>query len=82
MRLGPREVRINALALGAISGGAGDPFAAGEVELLSHTAPRRPGTLQEVADAMLFLVDPENSCMTGHILPVDGGLIAGFARDF
>jgi len=83
MRLGPAGVRINALALGAISdGGAGDTLAAGEVGFLSHTAPQRPGTLQEVAEAMLFLVDPDNSCMTGHILPVDGGLIAGFARDF
>jgi NAD(P)-dependent dehydrogenase (short-subunit alcohol dehydrogenase family) len=83
MRLGPDGVRINALALGAISSGAaGHSLAAGEVGLLSHTAPQRPGTLQEVAEAMLFLVDPENSCMTGHILPVDGGLTAGFARDF
>ena len=46
MRLGARGVRINALALGAISrGAADDTFAAGEVGFLSHTAPQRPGTL-------------------------------------
>lgn len=83
MRLGPSGVRINALALGPISSGsAGDTLPNGRLGLLSHTAPHRLGTLHEVAEAMLFLVDPENSCMTGHILPVDGGLIAGFARDF
>jgi NAD(P)-dependent dehydrogenase (short-subunit alcohol dehydrogenase family) len=83
MRLGSDGVRINALALGAIgSETTAGTLVAGRPELLSHTARQRSGTLQEVAEAMLFLVDPANSSMTGHILPVDGGLIAGFARDF
>ena len=83
MQLGGKGVRVNALALGEISGDEpGSDFSTRAPELLSHSAGRRPGTLQEVAEAMLFLVDPENSSMTGHILPVDGGFTVGFARDF
>ena len=36
----------------------------------------------EIAVAALFLADPENSYMNGHILTVDGGWTAGYARDF
>jgi NAD(P)-dependent dehydrogenase (short-subunit alcohol dehydrogenase family) len=79
MQLAPR-VRINALALGAV----GDETAplAGDARLLSHVPSHRSGTMQEITDAMLFLLDPENTYMTGHVLPVDGGWAAGFARDF
>jgi 3-oxoacyl-[acyl-carrier protein] reductase len=42
----------------------------------------RPGTPDEIAVAVLFLADPENSYMNGHILTVDGGWTAGYTRDF
>ena len=35
----------------------------------------------EIADAALFLLDPENSYTTGHVLVVDGGWTAGYARE-
>ena len=38
--------------------------------------------LGEIADAALFLLDPENSYTTGHVLVVDGGWTAGYARNF
>ena len=33
----------------------------------------RLGTVDEIADAVLYLCDPRSSYITGHMLPVDGG---------
>jgi NAD(P)-dependent dehydrogenase (short-subunit alcohol dehydrogenase family) len=44
---------------------------------LVQTMPmRRPGTADEIVQAMLWICSPENSFMTGHALVVDGGLTA------
>jgi 3-oxoacyl-[acyl-carrier protein] reductase len=51
--------------------------------LLDHIPLARPGTVEEIAHAALFLAAPESSYITGHTLVVDGGWTAGgFARDF
>lgn len=50
--------------------------------LISHVPLGRPGTVDEIAVAALFLADPDNSYMTGRMLSVDGGWTAGFSRDF
>ena len=72
MAWGPRGVLVNAVAaLGAQE--AGDA---------SHVPLGRAATPEEVAQAVLFLVCPAASYVTGHVLVVDGGWSAGFARDF
>ncbi len=38
----------------------------------------RPGTAHEIATAAAFLLGPENTYITGHVLVVDGGLTATF----
>lgn len=51
--------------------------------LLSHVPMARPGTPEEIANAVLFFAAPESSYTTGQILCVDGGWSAGgFLRDF
>lgn len=50
--------------------------------LMSHIPLARPATTREIAHAALFLAAPESAYITGHVLPVDGGWTAGFARDF
>jgi NAD(P)-dependent dehydrogenase (short-subunit alcohol dehydrogenase family) len=50
--------------------------------LMSHIPLGRPASTQEIANGALFLAAPESSYITGHILPIDGGWTAGFARDF
>jgi NAD(P)-dependent dehydrogenase (short-subunit alcohol dehydrogenase family) len=51
-------------------------------QLLAHIPLGRPAETREIAVAALFLADPENSYMNGHILTVDGGWTAGYAREF
>jgi 3-oxoacyl-[acyl-carrier protein] reductase len=51
--------------------------------LLSHVPLARPGTVEEMASAVLFFAAPESSYITGQTLCVDGGWSAGgFFRDF
>jgi NAD(P)-dependent dehydrogenase (short-subunit alcohol dehydrogenase family) len=50
--------------------------------MLDHVPLGRPAKPEEIAVAVLFLADPQNSYMNGHILTVDGGWTAGYARDF
>jgi NAD(P)-dependent dehydrogenase (short-subunit alcohol dehydrogenase family) len=75
LELGSAGIRVNAVAVGAIG-------EASTERLLSHTPLARQGTAGEVADAALFLADPENSYTTGQVLTVDGGWTAGYARNF
>jgi NAD(P)-dependent dehydrogenase (short-subunit alcohol dehydrogenase family) len=51
--------------------------------VLSHIPLGRPGTVDEMAHAVLFFVAPESTYITGQTLCVDGGWSAGgFFRDF
>jgi len=85
-----RGVLVNAIAPGSIplEGGkqlfAGkDPVMQGRLEgMLSHIPLHRFGTCQDIANAALFLVAPENTYITGSVLTVDGGWTAGYSRDF
>lgn len=84
-----RGVLVNAIAPGSIPiEGTGvftgkDPIMKGRLEgMLSHIPLHRFGKCQDIANAALFLVAPENDYMTGSVLTVDGGWTAGYSRDF
>ena len=74
------QVLVNGLGVGTVAGATS--LAAGDEAMLSHVALGRAGTLDEVAHAALFLLDPANTYMTGQVLAVDGGWTAGYARNF
>jgi 3-oxoacyl-[acyl-carrier protein] reductase len=83
-------IRVNAIAPGSIhtSGteklfyGEDGVFRAHSEQLLASIPMGRPGTVEEVAHAALFLAAPESSYITGAVLTVDGGWTAGYLRDF
>ncbi|MFJ2580769.1 SDR family NAD(P)-dependent oxidoreductase [Kitasatospora aureofaciens] len=73
---GPRGVRVNAVSPGPTLT-EGTSGMAEALDALAAQAPaRRPGTAQEVADAIVFLATDRSSFVHGAVLPVDGGRIA------
>ena len=77
LEFGPRGIRVNALAVGAHAADA-----ALAERMVSHVPLARPASTEEIVAGALFLVDPDNSYTTGHVLVVDGGWVAGYARNF
>ncbi|MAE65216.1 MAG: short-chain dehydrogenase [Phycisphaeraceae bacterium] len=90
IELGNDGVLVNAVAPGStltdatkkLFYGEDGAFSEKAQQLLSHVPLGRPGTVDEIAHAVLFLAAPESSYITGNVITVDGGWIAGFARDF
>lgn len=90
LELGPHGILVNGIAPGStLTEGTkqlfyaeGGKFRDSVRRMLDHVPLGRPATTDEIAVAALFLADPENSYMTGHILTVDGGWTAGYTRDF
>jgi 3-oxoacyl-[acyl-carrier protein] reductase len=90
LELGPHGILVNGIAPGStltegtrqLFYGEEGKFRDSVQRLLDHIPLGRPGTTDEIAVAALFLADPENSYMNGHILTVDGGWTAGYAREF
>jgi NAD(P)-dependent dehydrogenase (short-subunit alcohol dehydrogenase family) len=90
LELGAHGVLVNGIAPGStltegtrkLFYGDGGMFKESVQRMLDHVPLGRPATVDEIAVAALFLADPENSYMNGHILTVDGGWTAGYTRDF
>lgn len=90
LELGPEGILVNCVAPGSIltrgtqalfydSSGSYSEKAA---SLLSHVPLGRPGTPEEIAHAVLFLIAPESSYINGAVLTVDGGWTAGYTREW
>jgi NAD(P)-dependent dehydrogenase (short-subunit alcohol dehydrogenase family) len=90
LELGPHGILVNGIAPGSIVTdgtkalfyGESGQFKDNVQALMAHIPLGRPGTVAEVAHAALFLAAPESSYINGHILTVDGGWTAGYAREF
>jgi 3-oxoacyl-[acyl-carrier protein] reductase len=90
LELGPRGILVNGIAPGStLTDGTRKLFYAADglfhdsvKQMIAHIPLGRPAETREIAIAALFLADPDNSYMNGHILTVDGGWTAGYAREF
>jgi 3-oxoacyl-[acyl-carrier protein] reductase len=88
--LGAQGIRVNAVAPGstlsrgteALFYGPDGKYNEKAASLIAHIPLGRPGRPEEIAAAVLFLVAPEASYVTGAVLPVDGGWIASYHRDW
>jgi 3-oxoacyl-[acyl-carrier protein] reductase len=75
--LGPRGIRVNAIAPGMIETPmTGQLPEDVRVHARSESALGRLGHPRDIANAVLFLVSPLASHITGHVLVVDGGQLA------
>ena len=90
LELGPHGILVNGVAPGStltegtrrLFYGEDGAFRHAVQRMLDHVPLGRPADVREIAVAALFLADPENSYMNGHVLTVDGGWTAGYAREF
>ena len=90
LELGPQGILTNAVAPGstltrgteALFYGEDGAYTEKAESLLSHIPLGRPGTVEEIAHVVLFLVAPEASYVNGAVLTVDGGWTAGYTRDW
>jgi 3-oxoacyl-[acyl-carrier protein] reductase len=75
---GSRGIRVNAVAPGALSTGAGPQTEEATTGVVAKTALGRLGQASEVADVIRFLLSEQASYVTGVTIAVDGGLGLGY----
>ncbi len=73
--LGPKNIRVNAIAPGAIRTQALASVLTPEIEkaMLKHTPLGRLGEASDIANAALFLCAPASRWVSGQVLTVSGG---------
>lgn len=80
LELAPLNIRVNTIAPGAID----TPMVASVKQDMKNLEPmlagiplKRMGNPEEISNAVLFLASDESSYMTGSVVVVDGGWLAG-----
>lgn len=75
--LGPKEITINIVAPGPIitEPDVADPadLAPVATKIFNNAHIKRPGSTEEVAEAVKWLVSPLSGYVTGQLIPIDGG---------
>ena len=76
--LGPRGIRVNAIAPGSVPTPATEGFVTPEqyAQRAKNIPLRRNGTPDDVAKAVAFLLSDDAAFINGAMLAIDGGIIA------
>jgi len=81
LELAPRGIRVNAVCPTGVTTpmmAVGDEASEGELAVIEILQPlSRLATPEEIAASIHFLASDDCGMITGHALPVDGGLVAG-----
>ncbi|MEM8953055.1 MAG: glucose 1-dehydrogenase [Verrucomicrobiota bacterium] len=73
----PHEIRINAVAPGGVQTDMLDRFTGGDVSQMAAMHPMgRVGTVEEIANLVVFLASSDASFITGQSFAADGGWLA------
>jgi 3-oxoacyl-[acyl-carrier protein] reductase len=73
--LAPRNILVNAVSPGIISGGMSEQLTDGQLEAIrTHVPLRKMGRPEDVAAAVLFLSGGMSDYITGQVIRVNGGL--------
>ena len=78
LELGPKGVRVNAIAPGVIETQLSEIYWKGDrknADLIGHQAIRRVGQPADIAEVALLMASDRGSFMTGHTAVVDGGFL-------
>ncbi len=75
LELAPRGIRVNAVAPGLVDTPLSAPLMQPPIrdEYVDNTPLGRPGTVEDVADAVSFLCSPASRWISGDVLLTDGG---------
>jgi NAD(P)-dependent dehydrogenase (short-subunit alcohol dehydrogenase family) len=88
LEVGPYGVRVNAIAPGSTLTDATrqmfyKPASQKLAEsLMSHIPLGKPGSVEDIANAALYLASDDSKYVTGQVLVVDGGWTAGYMREW
>lgn len=75
LTLGPEQIRVNGVAPGTVRTRVWDDQEGGPERLRPMYPLGRVGEPEDVAAAVAFLASSDAAWITGHTLPVDGGLL-------
>jgi len=69
----PHDIRLNSLAIGVIASPGLTHYPASAQPSFDHNPMRRIGTVQDIAQAAVYLAGPSGQFIYGAVLTIDGG---------
>lgn len=86
LELAPFNINVNCIAPGTIATGETKKLFYSDKnkvkKILRNIPMNKPGTTKDIANLSLYLASEDAKYITGSVIPVDGGWICGFSREW